>query len=217
MLQRDAIDVLSRHHSRFNIIFVGGSHDKFCFCSVWQGFGFDMSNASANTTKEKCNGIFWNLLNLNELHTSTDTDYVFEFQQVERCHQWGDERLADATVDMKKYMDDYAPKGAFGRVMDGTTNNYDDVWTERAVNHYHDYQRDILLNSLSFSSRFYYHTWWRVERTVAAAGLLCAGAGLSWRGKNYWALRQSRQAATASETTSKASQPAGQREDTCMK
>ena len=139
----------------------------------------------------KCKYNYWNLLSMVESTDTAPDVYLREFSQLRRCENFGDDSLEEASTAVENYMDEYGGKGSLARVLDGTPNDRDLVWSQQVMAHYGSWHRDILLKSLPVATRMYYHTFWKAERSLAAVTLAAVSLGLirksqTWASKRWY-------------------------------
>lgn len=118
---------------------------------------------------EKCQSIYWNLINALEVREGLGTLVVNELRHTARCDHI--HNLAHVRGSIEKEM----TSESLAKVIDCCENERDAKNADRAIFHYHTWTKNEVYKGLSFKKKVYYHTVFHWGKWVAGFTL---GGGL---------------------------------------
>ena len=127
----------------------------------------------SDTPVEKCQNIYWNLLQLHSSDGVTAPAYVREFWQTSRCDNCAD--FSTHRHDMQKILGE----DTVNRILEYQSNEKDDEKATQAVVHYFYWHQKLLVDALDWKGKMYYYTFSQAERTLAAIGIISSGYALT--------------------------------------
>lgn len=116
--------------------------------------------------KQRCNSIYWNLIELLTEKEEASAYFLREFYQTKRCDKIYD--LHENRTDLQKYLGDSTLNNILDYKEDENPSDLKKV--TQAVCHYYAWNRKSLLKALPWGSWLYYHTFYMVERKFATLG-----------------------------------------------
>eukprot|EP01089_Gocevia_fonbrunei_P020210 TRINITY_DN7461_c0_g2_i1.p1 TRINITY_DN7461_c0_g2~~TRINITY_DN7461_c0_g2_i1.p1 ORF type:complete len:198 (-),score=22.51 TRINITY_DN7461_c0_g2_i1:261-854(-) len=128
--------------------------------------------ASDEKDCKKCQSIFWNLIELMQGKYSEDSvSIIREIAETKRCDKFSD--LSDVRMSIKGKI------GAEGlrRIMNFNETEDDEKRARQSLIHYYYWINKNMKSSLSIPNQLYYYSFYKIEVTLAALGLI-AGGGL---------------------------------------
>jgi len=124
------------------------------------------------TNREKCQSIYWNLLELlNRQDLPAAHLYIRDFFETSRCDQFKDFKgLRQDVVDMAGRYD----QNALSRVLDAEHHDRDEDIMQTVQTHYHTWHKTKLVKSLEWMPWIQYHTVkWGKQRIKRKATCRC--------------------------------------------
>lgn len=127
--------------------------------------------------KDRCQSIYWNLLELLHQKTADQVDapvFVRELMETQGCDEFHN------MTRLRKAMETKMGKETWSKIKeyDLSIDDVDREKTIQALTHYYYWQKGDLEKALSLSNWLYYHTIFRAERAVVAFGGLSVGYGI---------------------------------------
>jgi phosphoribosyl-ATP pyrophosphohydrolase len=135
-----------------------------------------------STTYEKCQSIYWNLIELLEAKhfDLTATNIINELEQTSRCDSIS-KNLSEHRADIKQMVGE----DTLERVFNLNENEIDERKCTQALIHYHTYTRKAIAEGLSPMNKLYYYTIHKPERMAGTITGITSFAGLG-----VWAIKQ---------------------------
>lgn len=139
-------------------------------------------------TKDICQSIYWNLLQISKSSVALPTHFIKELEQTKRCDQVGyDFSLVRASY-ASHFNEQMADCDAYAKLLASLDNKFEYAATQTVL-HYGIWTEQNLVEALSVWKKINFYTIYRAEKTLATIGIISSaivgGKGFKNLSENY--------------------------------